>query len=404
MTEIDKLVENYFAPRPKTLTKQMLYEMFDEVTSELPSLDIDDKQGPARQLELALVDAANQKTPQSFKSLAQLLVSNLGYTTGAMVKNIKPTQFWLDNGGSDTTPKADLAFDNDEKVSLKFGPSQFMSGQSGETKATAAAAFSDMEVKSDPQLTSLISKLSNKLIFGAPVSKLKTALRGGKVDDSLRNDLLMLEERLGVQQQLQNYFNTQISESNDFKYYFIKEAMTGNYKFGVGSEQAANRLMVVAGKRIIYNPKYAEKINLSNIDQFFHYDEINEAIISKYIPKTNLLVKFKTDSEKIKKIKTGRTKAREVVGLMVAELSDFVEKRKEYEKKYVNERLQIDFDVKNIHPQRVEVDEERLKLAEDFAVHMTMLSTQKKNFLELIEYFGLDFDVQASPEFLDFWQ
>jgi len=30
MTEIDKLVENYFAPRPKTLTKQMLYEMFDE--------------------------------------------------------------------------------------------------------------------------------------------------------------------------------------------------------------------------------------------------------------------------------------------------------------------------------------------------------------------------------------
>ena len=30
MTDINKLVEDYFAPRSKTLTKQMLYEMFDE--------------------------------------------------------------------------------------------------------------------------------------------------------------------------------------------------------------------------------------------------------------------------------------------------------------------------------------------------------------------------------------
>ena len=34
MTDINKLVEDYFAPRPKTLTNQMLYEMFDEVLGE----------------------------------------------------------------------------------------------------------------------------------------------------------------------------------------------------------------------------------------------------------------------------------------------------------------------------------------------------------------------------------
>jgi|15BtaG_2_1085339.scaffolds.fasta_scaffold03945_5 hypothetical protein len=34
MTEIDKLVENYFAPRSKTITKKMLYEMIDEVLEE----------------------------------------------------------------------------------------------------------------------------------------------------------------------------------------------------------------------------------------------------------------------------------------------------------------------------------------------------------------------------------
>ena len=34
MSDIDKLVENYFAPRSALLTKQMLYEMFDEVLGE----------------------------------------------------------------------------------------------------------------------------------------------------------------------------------------------------------------------------------------------------------------------------------------------------------------------------------------------------------------------------------
>ena len=34
MADLDTLVENYFAPKPKTLTKQMLYEIFDEVLRE----------------------------------------------------------------------------------------------------------------------------------------------------------------------------------------------------------------------------------------------------------------------------------------------------------------------------------------------------------------------------------
>ena len=34
MPELDKLVENYFAPRSKKFSKQMLYEMLAEVTNE----------------------------------------------------------------------------------------------------------------------------------------------------------------------------------------------------------------------------------------------------------------------------------------------------------------------------------------------------------------------------------
>jgi len=37
MSELDKLVENYFAPRSKTFTKHMLYEIFDEALDALPA-------------------------------------------------------------------------------------------------------------------------------------------------------------------------------------------------------------------------------------------------------------------------------------------------------------------------------------------------------------------------------
>ena len=37
MSELDKLIENYFAPRSKTFTKHMLYELFDEALDTLPA-------------------------------------------------------------------------------------------------------------------------------------------------------------------------------------------------------------------------------------------------------------------------------------------------------------------------------------------------------------------------------
>ena len=41
MSDLKTLVENYFAPKPKTLTKQMLYEIFDEVMKEQEEQDTD---------------------------------------------------------------------------------------------------------------------------------------------------------------------------------------------------------------------------------------------------------------------------------------------------------------------------------------------------------------------------
>ena len=41
MSDLKTLVENYFAPKPKTLTKQMLYEIFDEVMREQEEQDTD---------------------------------------------------------------------------------------------------------------------------------------------------------------------------------------------------------------------------------------------------------------------------------------------------------------------------------------------------------------------------
>ena len=406
MSDLKTLVENYFALKPKTLTKQMLYEIFDEVLNEV---SLEDKKGTARDLEQSLVDAANNTTPEKYASLSQLLVSDLGYNSGKMNKNTKPTQFWIDNGGTDTTPKSDFIFGENVKVSLKFGASQFMSGQSGETKATAAAAFDQIQVEPDSTLIDLISELSGKLIFEAPVGELKKALKKGKVDNSLQRDLQVLEGRLKTQERLQNYFDNKVQGNEKFKFYFLKEAMTGNYKFGVDAEQSADHLMVVAGKNIIYDPRYAEKINSSNIKEFYHYDKIDDNIINKYLPLTNLLVKFKTDSEKIagasgKKIKTGRVKAREVVGLMVSELTEFIEKRKEY----INEDVQADFDIidmKHLNIKDIDTEpEDQLKeLFEEFTVKLITKFTQNKNLLEVVNLLGLDYEVVALPQKLDFF-
>ena len=43
MSDLKTLVENYFAPKPKTLTKQMLYEIFDEVIKEQEEEDAYEK-------------------------------------------------------------------------------------------------------------------------------------------------------------------------------------------------------------------------------------------------------------------------------------------------------------------------------------------------------------------------
>ena len=87
MSDLKTLVENYFAPKPKTLTKQMLYEIFDEVMREQEEQDTDP-------FELA--------SSLSKKQVASILLGNIAQFSslpkGATYKGGKRT-IVLDNFG-----------------------------------------------------------------------------------------------------------------------------------------------------------------------------------------------------------------------------------------------------------------------------------------------------------------
>jgi len=95
MTDINKLVENYFAPRPKTITKQMLYEIFDETLKEKEALEKDLTQ----QILLFLRDNGYESAQEKETTRGRIIITNIGNKTNrdAAIKklqkefNLEPT-------------------------------------------------------------------------------------------------------------------------------------------------------------------------------------------------------------------------------------------------------------------------------------------------------------------------
>ena len=283
-----------------------------------------DTPGRATDLEVAIVATINGQVPSKFTNLANAIVTGLGVQSGEKLDTAPITEFWVKNGGKDNTTKADLQLDG-VGVSLKYGQSQFMSGQGGETKATAAAALKNMKLdigSASPEVQNLFFLLGNfmdKLFFERGVGELKKYIRKQQFDQYLES-INLLQERMKFQTTVQAAFDTIAKNNPEFKKQFVFEAMTGREKFGPSNVGVAQKLLVVAGEKIVYRPQ----VTPQNFSKFMKYKTIDGALAQYYMDKTKILVKFKTDSEKIKGIKTGRKKGREVVGLMVGELPEFV--------------------------------------------------------------------------------
>mgnify|MGYP003111035836 FL=1 len=106
MSDLDTLVENYFAPKKKTLTKQILYEIFDEIMREQEIKIISGQQS-----ERNLVENVNKYVSSSGGSVS-LNVGELGSfnVTGA-----------AQQGGGNPEPKADLVLYTDSPQKPEIG-------------------------------------------------------------------------------------------------------------------------------------------------------------------------------------------------------------------------------------------------------------------------------------------
>jgi len=364
-----------------------------------------DATGPATDLEIAITDTINGSQPIKFINLSRAIVANLGPTQGAQKLDTAPiTEFWIKNGGSNNTTKADLKIDQ-TGVSLKYGPSQFMSGQGGETQATAAAALKNVNVDietASPEVKRLFEMLGgfmDKLFFDRGVGELKKYIRRGKLDQYVES-INLLNERIKFQEEVQNVFDGIAQQSPEFKKQFLFEAMTGREKFGLNNEGVASKLLVIAGGNIVYNDKVTDQ----NFSRFMKYKKIDENLAAYYMDKTKILVKFKTDSEKIKGIKTGRKKAREVVGLMVAELPQFLEALTTIQERALpspaTANAPLGYDVE------VEDDVSSMEGNGEMLLYTVLAKYDINNLYDLMKIFSLEVDERSSsaPVEYNFWQ
>ena len=118
---------------------------------------------------------------------------------------------------------------------------------------------------------------------------------------------------------------------------------------------------------------------------------MNDDLYAKYAQKSRILVKFKTDSEKVRGTKTGRYKARDVVGLMVSELEEFLNARAE---EYINERELPSEIIPSVPEPDSALDNERNQLRDEFVGHV-LRRVLNYTILEILDLLSIDWNVSV---------
>jgi len=363
MKELDQLVENFFQPKRDTLGLDQLVEMVEEVMDENMG-----KSGKGTDLEKAVVAAWNGQTPKHFQGFAPLSVAGLksqglNAKEAEELKKGKISKFWKDNGGTDSTSKADIKI-GDKNISMKMGPSAMLFGFGpNDAKATMAAAIEEVYANKDiPQsvlgLKEMLGEMETYIIRG-PLSTLKKlkdteedlpedadeAIRQLIKDypdspEAARKDIEGKEAKTSLDQQKkamnaittleqlrehvagldeieQKLKDTEIAvgnvldptENEDLKYAFFRYALTGKKKFDEGADQIANSMLVTQDKADI-KEKMDEDPNYPIERLQVFYPDLNDDLIRKIADNASWRGKFRSDSVKQGGKKTGYYKLR----------------------------------------------------------------------------------------------
>lgn len=255
---------------------------------------------------------AYAKLPAEVKKTGEKIVKNISKTKG-ISKAKKPaehygrgdaplTPFWLKFGTKDKTPKTDLIIGGKDRISLKIGPSQLMSGGIAESKATLMAAVKSTRTSAAQK--EVVAQINSK--FDSFVKRGLT--KDGTVKASLDSGSdRVLKKADKAHKDMMALLGEYLSSSKSFRTAFAREAMTGNNKFGPKSLATSNKILVGTKEG-------TANVHLLDQDEY----------VAKVAEKMRLQVRFKSTSQKLKGKKTGKYSYWSVIGLEVKEGMDHI--------------------------------------------------------------------------------
>ncbi len=212
------------------------------------------------------------------------------------------SKFWLPKSvpSSTKTPKTDILI-GDNRISVKMGPAQLMSGGPNESTATFYAALNSMYKSGIDVNTDLFQEIW---------AKLNTLTKSGIAKDKVDAELKKGKDKFLAQANKVNndvkLLMKQAFENEDFRLAFVREATTGEVKFSSKSDAYADYVLS----------------SDSNGDVSHLYKSTNKAFLNKVAQKANVTVRFKSTSIKSKGVKTGEYKYWSVVAIGVKKLEE----------------------------------------------------------------------------------
>ena len=169
------------------------------------------------------------------------------------------TPFWKSYGASDTTPKTDILI-GDKRLSLKIGAAQLMSAGKEESLATFYAAVDgvDESLKKDKNYKLTEDALGNFIKTHKAPSQIRPLIKSGE------NPVVNKAE--AAHKTAMSILGKLFENNRDFKIAFVREAMSGFYKYGKNSNSAAEYMLVAShdGTKVsihsVYDDNYCAKI------------------------------------------------------------------------------------------------------------------------------------------------
>jgi len=300
--QVRPIQENYIAPVDKF---QDLYEGSTEAAKEMEFLLVHVAKGripPAKKKFKNLKPYAIKNGFKTPEDLGKQILKNAGLSgnSGSMVDNQpvnKPT--WK---GDNTTPKTDIIIDRN-KISLKKGSSQLMSGGPAESGSTFEVAVSKVKGM-QKQLGALAKECEDGIVnlmpstVGAELGGKDAQVKAGTFN---KDEILKAADSFNLE--LKEKFRALFKNNVLFAKEFVFEAMTGKVKFKDNDGTATHFLVV----------------DFDGSAEYHKVSKSTDSYVGKILPKVSPDVKFKSTSVKKTldgvETKTGYYRFWSVVGL-----------------------------------------------------------------------------------------